>query len=127
MALARPVNASLYSLLFMTDQLRSRHASASLRNWLSCSTPFELSVPGAPGILLLLSPGIEVCGLQPSPKITPPSDRLGAALFKKEEEYTILDQMKGAGLVGKKYQPLFPYFQQLKSTQLNQGAFRVLR
>ncbi len=53
-------------------------------------------------------------------------DRLGA-LFKKEEEYTILDQMKGAGLVGKKYQPLFPYFQQLKSTQPNQGAFRVLR
>jgi len=53
-------------------------------------------------------------------------DRL-SALFKKEEEYTVLDRMKGAELVGKKYQAIFPYFKHLSSPEPNQGAFRVLR
>ena len=53
-------------------------------------------------------------------------DRL-SALFKKEEEYSILGRMKGAELVGKKYQALFPYFKHLNSSEPDQGAFRVLR
>ena len=53
-------------------------------------------------------------------------DRL-EALFKKEEEYTILEKMKGSTLVGRKYRPLFPYFEHLKSDQPDQGAFRVVR
>lgn len=42
-------------------------------------------------------------------------------LYKKPEEYTILERFKGRTLVGKKYEPIFPYFQQYKS----KGAFRV--
>ncbi|KAL1435963.1 hypothetical protein MTO96_010725 [Rhipicephalus appendiculatus] len=42
-------------------------------------------------------------------------------LYKKPEEYTILERFKGSTLVGKKYEPIFPYFQQYKS----KGAFRV--
>ena len=53
-------------------------------------------------------------------------DRL-EALFKKEEEYTTLEKMKGSTLVGKKYRPLFTYFEHLKSDQLNEGAFRIVR
>ena len=55
-------------------------------------------------------------------------DRL-EALFKKPEEYTILEggRFKGSTLVGKKYEPLFPYFAHLKSTEPDIGAFRVVR
>lgn len=53
-------------------------------------------------------------------------DRL-EALFRKTEEYSILDKMKGSTLVGKKYKPLFPYFQHFRSDQPNQGAFRIVR
>ena len=55
-------------------------------------------------------------------------DRL-EALFKKPEEYTILEggRFKGSTLVGKKYEPLFPYFAHLKSTEPDSGAFRVVR
>ncbi|XP_077485922.1 isoleucyl-tRNA synthetase [Amblyomma americanum] len=42
-------------------------------------------------------------------------------LFKKPEEYTILDRFKGSTLLGKTYEPIFPYFQQYKA----KGAFRV--
>lgn len=49
------------------------------------------------------------------------------ALFKKEEEYAILEKMKGSTLVGRKYRPLFPYFQHLKSEHPGQGAFRIVR
>ena len=52
-------------------------------------------------------------------------DRL-EALFKSPEEYTILEKMTGASLEGKKYKPLFPYFEYMKSTDSNKGAFRVL-
>lgn len=52
-------------------------------------------------------------------------DRLDA-LFKKPEEYTVLGKMTGASLEGKKYKPLFPYFEHMKSTEPDQGAFRVL-
>ena len=41
-------------------------------------------------------------------------------LFKKEEDFTVLAKMKGKALEGKGYQPLFPYFKQMKET----GAFR---
>lgn len=44
------------------------------------------------------------------------------ALFKKPEEYTILERFKGATLKGKTYKPLFNYFQDFRAT----GAFRVL-
>ncbi|KAL9972872.1 hypothetical protein ACROYT_G019255 [Oculina patagonica] len=44
------------------------------------------------------------------------------ALFKKSDEYTILERFKGATLEGKAYKPLFTYFQDMKSD----GAFRVL-
>ena len=55
-------------------------------------------------------------------------DRL-EALFKTPEEYTILEggRFKGSTLVGKKYEPLFPYFAHLKSTEPDNGAFRVVR
>ena len=52
-------------------------------------------------------------------------DRL-EALFKKPEEYTILERMMGRSLEGKKYKPLFPYFETMKSSEPNTGAFRVL-
>ncbi|EDO38650.1 predicted protein [Nematostella vectensis] len=44
------------------------------------------------------------------------------ALFKTPEEYTVLERFKGASLEGKTYKPMFPYFEQLKSS----GAFRIL-
>ncbi|GIY09638.1 isoleucine--tRNA ligase, cytoplasmic [Caerostris extrusa] len=44
------------------------------------------------------------------------------ALFKNESEYVILEKFKGKTLEGLGYEPLFPYFKQLKS----RGAFRVL-
>ena len=53
-------------------------------------------------------------------------DRL-AALFKQPEEYTILERMVGASLVGKKYKPLFNYFAHLKTAEPNKGAFRIVR
>ncbi|XP_066285525.1 isoleucine--tRNA ligase, cytoplasmic-like isoform X2 [Branchiostoma lanceolatum] len=43
------------------------------------------------------------------------------ALFKKPEEYTILDRFKGSTLFGKGYKPLFPYFSERKKS----GAFRI--
>lgn len=55
-------------------------------------------------------------------------DRL-EALFKTPEEYTIMEEgrFKGSSLVGKKYEPLFPYFAHLKTTEPDNGAFRVVR
>ncbi len=53
-------------------------------------------------------------------------DRL-EALFHSPAEYTVLDKMAGASLVGKKYKPLFSYFAHLKSEEPDRGAFRVLR
>ncbi len=50
-----------------------------------------------------------------------------SALFKSEQEYTLLDKMLGKQLCGKKYEPLFPYYQGLKSTEPGQGAFRIVR
>ncbi|KAI1890396.1 hypothetical protein AGOR_G00153290 [Albula goreensis] len=47
--------------------------------------------------------------------------RLGA-LFKTEDEYTILDKFPGKTLKGKKYKPLFEYFLKCKET----GAFTVV-
>ncbi|XP_039263025.2 isoleucine--tRNA ligase, cytoplasmic-like [Styela clava] len=44
------------------------------------------------------------------------------SLYKEETEYEILDTFKGKTLFGKGYQPLFPYFAQMKST----GAFRIM-
>ncbi|XP_077985706.1 isoleucine--tRNA ligase, cytoplasmic-like isoform X2 [Glandiceps talaboti] len=45
-----------------------------------------------------------------------------SALFKKEEEYEILERFKGETLKGKGYKPLFEYFIQYKG----KGAFRVM-
>jgi len=47
-------------------------------------------------------------------------------LFKKEEEYTIIEKMKGESLKGLTYQPLFPYFKHMKGTTPGSGAFRVV-
>merc|ERR550525_2126080 len=47
-------------------------------------------------------------------------------LFKKPEDYTVLEKMKGTQLVGLTYTPLFPYFQHMKSEAPGQGAFRVV-
>lgn len=52
-------------------------------------------------------------------------DRI-VSLFKTVEEYTVLDNMNGRSLEGRKYKPLFPYFEHLKSHDPNTGAFRVL-
>ncbi|XP_023210883.1 isoleucine--tRNA ligase, cytoplasmic-like [Centruroides sculpturatus] len=44
------------------------------------------------------------------------------ALYKKPEEYTVLESFKGEVLKGKRYEPLFQYFSHLKE----KGAFQVL-
>jgi isoleucyl-tRNA synthetase len=43
------------------------------------------------------------------------------ALYKKEDEYTILDRFKGKALEKKSFKPIFPYFAKLKES----GAFIV--
>ena len=53
-------------------------------------------------------------------------DRL-SALFKDEDEYTIVEEMQGETLVGQKYQPLFEYFIHMKTTEPGTGAFRIIR
>ena len=46
-----------------------------------------------------------------------------SALFKKEDEYKVLDKFTGKKLEGEHYEPLFNYFvEKLKPN----GAFRVL-
>ena len=52
-------------------------------------------------------------------------DRLDA-LFKKPEEYTIIERIVGRSLEGKKYKPLLPYFENMKLSEPDKGAFRVL-
>jgi len=47
-------------------------------------------------------------------------------LFKKEEEYTVLEKMKGNDLKGLTYTPLFSYFKHLKGSSPGVGAFRVV-
>jgi len=47
-------------------------------------------------------------------------------LFKKEEDYTILEKMKGIDLKGLTYTPLFPYFKHMKGNSPGVGAFRVV-
>lgn len=37
------------------------------------------------------------------------------ALFKKEDEYTVLEKFQGSTLAGKKYLPIFPYFSHVSS------------
>ncbi len=53
-------------------------------------------------------------------------DRL-SSLFKTDQEYIVVEKITGQSLVGNKYLPLFPYFADLKSTNPNQGAFRIVR
>ncbi|MBN9378609.1 MAG: isoleucine--tRNA ligase [Chlamydiales bacterium 38-26] len=45
-----------------------------------------------------------------------------AANFKSEDEYTLLTEMKGKDLEGKRYKPLFNYF----ADRAEKGAFRVI-
>lgn len=45
-----------------------------------------------------------------------------AANFKNEEEYTLIEEMKGKDLEGKRYKPLFNYF----ADRAEKGAFRVI-
>lgn len=52
-------------------------------------------------------------------------DRL-SALFKTEDEYTIMSEMMGESLVGIKYEPLFDYYISMKNTEPGKGAFRVI-
>ena len=47
-------------------------------------------------------------------------------MYKKEEEYTVLDKFKGETLKNKKYKPIFPYFKHFKKAGPGEGAFRVL-
>lgn len=47
--------------------------------------------------------------------------RLGA-YYKEEKDYTVISRFKGRDLEGETYEPLFPYFKELKT----QGAFRVV-
>lgn len=49
------------------------------------------------------------------------SSRL-SAYYKTEQEYTVVERLRGQQLVGRKYLPLMPYFAHLA----NQGAFRVI-
>lgn len=44
------------------------------------------------------------------------------ALYKKEDQYTVLETFKGSSLKGKRYKPLFPYFIHMEK----KGAFQVL-
>ncbi|KAI6654163.1 Isoleucine--tRNA ligase, cytoplasmic [Oopsacas minuta] len=52
-------------------------------------------------------------------------DRL-CILFKKEEDYEIIEKFQGQKLFGLRYIPLFKYFEKLRSDNPNKGAFRVL-
>ncbi|XP_062589375.1 LOW QUALITY PROTEIN: isoleucine--tRNA ligase, cytoplasmic-like [Saccostrea cucullata] len=45
------------------------------------------------------------------------------ALFKKEDEYTVLEKFQGKKLEGRKYEPIFPYFKYMREKT---DAFRVL-
>lgn len=45
-----------------------------------------------------------------------------AAYYKQESEYTVLEKVLGGQLVGKRYEPLLPYF----ASRIDQGAFRVI-
>lgn len=45
-----------------------------------------------------------------------------SANFKSEEDYTILEEIKGKDLAGKRYKPVFDYF----ANQEKQGAFRII-
>ena len=45
-----------------------------------------------------------------------------STLFKKEEQYEIVKELKGTDLKGWEYEPLFPYFADLKA----EGCFKVL-
>lgn len=47
-------------------------------------------------------------------------DRL-SAYYKKPEQYELVEEMTGAQLAGKRYEPLFPYFAEL----VDRGAFRI--
>ena len=49
------------------------------------------------------------------------SARMGD-FYKSEDQYESVTQVKGSDLVGRKYKPLFPYFEDLES----EGAFRIL-
>ncbi|PSN31656.1 Isoleucine--tRNA ligase [Blattella germanica] len=44
------------------------------------------------------------------------------ALYKKEDQYSVLESFQGANLKGKRYKPLFPYFSYMEK----KGAFQVL-
>lgn len=44
-------------------------------------------------------------------------------LYKKADQYELLEKLKGKSLEGKFYQPMFPYFQHLRQ---DRSAFRVL-
>ncbi|KAG1682597.1 Isoleucine--tRNA ligase, cytoplasmic [Nymphon striatum] len=45
------------------------------------------------------------------------------SLYKKSDEYIVLKRFKGSALKGKSYEPIFPYFKQLKKER---HAFQVL-
>jgi isoleucyl-tRNA synthetase len=42
--------------------------------------------------------------------------------FKKQGEFTVVEEFKGSKLVGKNYHPLFPYFENLRAD----GAFQIV-
>ncbi len=48
-------------------------------------------------------------------------ERLGA-YYREEDEYRVVSEMKGTDLEGLSYEPLFPYFSEVKE----QGAFKVI-
>ena len=49
-----------------------------------------------------------------------------SALFKSEEDYTILDKFEGHTLADKKYKPLFPYFEQVRSFTFRNDINNIL-
>ena len=49
-----------------------------------------------------------------------------SSMYKKEEDYVVLDKFKGETLKNKKYKPIFPYFKHFKKPGPAEGAFRVL-
>ena len=49
-----------------------------------------------------------------------------SALFKNEEEYTILEKMSGKSLEGKSYKPILPYFAHVSLLFITSHLFDML-
>jgi isoleucyl-tRNA synthetase len=73
-------------------------------------------------LALCVGPDIDYCSVRDaqSQEVYLLAQERLTALYKKPEQYQVLERMKGSTLVGLGYEPLFPYFAD------QPGAFRIL-